>query len=79
MPCLVQLVVLVVCINGIAGQFPSWPTATGTKKADTTISVASYLDGGFVRYTAGSALGDGGVAEGQLPIFELKAGQVSRM
>uniref|UniRef100_A0A915DQB4 Probable pectate lyase F n=1 Tax=Ditylenchus dipsaci TaxID=166011 RepID=A0A915DQB4_9BILA len=75
MTCLLPPIALIaLCLAAVTAQFPTWPTAKGNKRADSTISVTGTLDGKFVRYTAGSALGDGGQKEGQKPIFELKAG-----
>jgi hypothetical protein len=52
----------------------SWPTPVRTETLDATRKITGSVDGGNVRFVAGSALGDGGQDENQGPLFQLADG-----
>ena len=49
----------------------SWPSASGSVKVSSTISVSGTFDGGMKRYYG---IGDGGQSESQDPMFKLSDG-----
>ena len=58
------------------GEAPADPQAGGQQEISETRQVTGTFDGRGARFVAGGALGDGGQAEGQDPLFKLADGAV---
>ncbi|KAL3108997.1 hypothetical protein niasHT_012559 [Heterodera trifolii] len=73
------LLLLSIALANFSPIFGQWPTAKGTETVPKTIIVnGGTKDFGFKRLTASSALGDGGLREGQKPIISASNGAVIR-
>jgi len=70
-----MLAIGLICLISVSyANCATWPTAASTQTVTATIAVSGAYDGKNVRYTASSALGDGGQGESQKPIFNVANG-----